>query len=139
MRKLPKCRRTNRAVIALDAGAIMITEACHVPLDRPGTPRTCYLVANKFGFANCQTVAPPPLRDMQEGRAALAGGTANAQSCPGFRRLSVKEAAAGRVNAVTRPRKLRTGRNTDRCYFSGVLHGRSLPAGLSVDRSSLGA
>ena len=78
------------------------TEACHVPLDRRGTPRTCYLVADKFGFANCQTVAPPALGDMQEGRATLAGGTATAQSCPGFRRLSVK-AAAGRVNAVTTP------------------------------------
>ena len=64
------------AVIAPGVGATM-TEACHVPLDRPGTARTCYLVADKFGFANCQTVAPPALGDMQEGRAAVPGGTAS--------------------------------------------------------------
>src|SRR6476620_1129134 len=93
------------AVVAPGAGAAM-TEACHVPLDRRGTPRTCYLVADKFGVANCQTVAPPALGDMQEGRAAVPRGAATAQSCPGFRRQSVK--AAGRNNAVTTPRRLRT-------------------------------
>src|SRR4029077_1614383 len=77
------------------------------------TSRTCYLVADKFGFANCQTVAPPALGDMQKGRAAVPGGTAAAQSCAGFRRQSVK-AAAARISAVTTPRRLRTGRNTDR-------------------------
>ena len=44
------------ADMALGAGAA-VTEARHVPLDRRGTPRTCYVVADKFGFANCQTVA----------------------------------------------------------------------------------
>ena len=39
----------------------------HVPLDRRGTPRACFLVADKFGFANSQTVAPPALGDTQSG------------------------------------------------------------------------
>jgi hypothetical protein len=108
------------AVMATGAGAAM-TEACHVPLDRRGTPRTCYLVADKFGFANCQTVASPALGDTQEGRAAASGGTAAAQSSPAFRRQSAKAAAAGRNNAVTAPRRLRTSRNTDRRYAFQVV------------------
>ena len=110
--QITKMAPHESALMAPGAGAAM-TEACHVPLDRRGTPRTCYLVADKFGFANCQTVAPPALGDMQEGRAAVPGGTATAQSCPGFRRQSVK-AATARIGAVTTPRWLRTGRNTDR-------------------------
>src|ERR1700676_358962 len=103
------------AGMAPGAGAAM-TEVRHVPLDRRGTPRTCYLVADKFGFANSQTVAAPTLGDTQEGRAVAPGGTAAAQSSPAFRRQSAKAAAAGRNNAVTAPRRLRTGRNTDRRY-----------------------
>jgi hypothetical protein len=50
-------------------------------------------VANKFGFANCQTVAPPAIGDTQQGKAAASGGTAAAQS-RAFRRKSAKAAAA---------------------------------------------
>ena len=98
--------------MALGAGAAM-TEVRHVPLDRRGTPRTCYLVADKFGFANCQTVAPPALGDTQEGRAAASGWTSAAESRV-FQRKSANAAATGRNNAVTTSRRLRTGRNTDR-------------------------
>src|SRR6266404_2248336 len=95
------------AGMAPGAGAAM-TEVRHVPLDRRGTPRTCYLVADKFGFANSQTVAPPALGDTQQGRAAAPGGTAAAQSSPAFRRQSAKAAAAGRNKAwVTLPHRLR--------------------------------
>jgi hypothetical protein len=38
------------------------------------------LVADKFGIANCQTVAPPALGDTQQGKAAALGWTAAAQS-----------------------------------------------------------
>ena len=90
----PKWCHTNRQTWH-QAWAAM-TEVRHVPLDRRGTPRTCYLVADKFGFANSQTVAPPALGDTQQGRAAAPGGTAAAQSSPAFRRQSAKAAAAGR-------------------------------------------
>ena len=39
----------SAVMVASGAGAT-VTEACHDPLDRRGTPRTCYLVADKFGF-----------------------------------------------------------------------------------------
>jgi hypothetical protein len=71
-----------------------MTEIHHVPLDRRGTPRTCYAVADKFGFRNCQTVAPPAFGDKQEGNAAAPGGTVAVQSSPAFRRQSAKTAAA---------------------------------------------
>jgi hypothetical protein len=80
--QITKMAPHESALMAPGAGAAM-TEACHVPLDRRGTPRTCYLVADKFGFANCQTVAPPALGDMQKGRAAVPGGATNAQSRSG--------------------------------------------------------
>jgi hypothetical protein len=65
----PKWRRTNRQSWHQGAGGAVI-EARHVPLDRRGTPRTCYLVVDNFGFANCPTVAPPALGDKQQGKAA---------------------------------------------------------------------
>ena len=77
----------------LDAGAAM-TETCHVPLDKRGTARTCYLVADTFGIANCETVAPPALGDTQQGNAAARGGTVAARSSQAFRRQSAKAAAA---------------------------------------------
>src|SRR5437879_8084503 len=71
--QLPKWRHTNRQFMATRRWAIM-TEACHVPLDRRGTPRTCYAVADQFGFGNCQTVAPPALGDTREGSAIAPRG-----------------------------------------------------------------
>ena len=50
---------------------------------------------------------------LKEGRAAASGWTAAAQSRV-FQRKSANAAAAGRNNAVTTSRRLRTGRNTDR-------------------------
>ena len=69
-----------------------VTEAYHVPLDRRGTPRTCYLVADKFGFGNCQTVAPPAVGGTREGSAVAPRGTVAAQSSQAFRRNSTEAA-----------------------------------------------
>ena len=44
-----------------------ITEVAMSRWTGRGTPRTCFLVADKFGFANSQTVAPPALGDTQSG------------------------------------------------------------------------
>jgi hypothetical protein len=78
-----------------------VTEAYHVPLDRRGTPPTCYLVADKFGFGNCQTFAPPALGGPREGSAVAPRGTVAAQSSQAFRRQSAKAAAAGAETATT--------------------------------------
>ena len=77
-------------------------EACNVPVDRRGTPRICHLVADKFGVANCQTVAPPALGNMPQGRAAAPEGTVAAQSSQAFRRQSAKAAAAAHANRKAR-------------------------------------
>src|SRR6476620_2582786 len=82
--------------MALGAGAAMTDEARHVPLDRRRTPRTCHLVADKFGVANCQTVAAPALDDTQQGKTAAPGGTVTAQSSQAFRRKSANAAAAAK-------------------------------------------
>ena len=50
-------------------GAGPLTEACHVPLDRRGTPRTCHLVADEHGRTNRISPAPPARGHMREGKA----------------------------------------------------------------------
>jgi hypothetical protein len=90
-----RCNRQNGAArIGRHGTGRWVTEACHVPLDRRGTPRTCYAVADQFGFGNWQTVAPPALGDKQEGNAAAPGGTVATRSSQAFRRQSAKAAAA---------------------------------------------
>jgi hypothetical protein len=80
-----------------------MTETCHVPLDKRGTARTCYFVADTFGIANCETVAPPALGDTQQGNAAARGGTVAAQSSQAFRRQSAKAAAWAKTKIIAKP------------------------------------
>jgi len=77
-----RCNRQNSAARIGGHGTRRwgaLTEACHVPLDRRGTPRTCHPMADKFGAADCRKVAPPARRDMPEGNAA---GAVVARSSP---------------------------------------------------------
>jgi hypothetical protein len=57
-------------------------------------------VADKFGFGNCQTVAPPAVGGTREGSAVAPRGTVAAQSSQAFRRKSAKAAAAGAETKV---------------------------------------
>src|SRR6266446_2093955 len=102
----------------LDAGAAM-TETCHVPLDKRGTARTCYLVADTFGIANCETVAPPALGDTQQGNAAARGGTVAAQSSQAFRRQSAKAAAWAKTKDHSKAPTAATRRRQPRSYAGG--------------------
>ena len=91
----PKWCRTNRRAWHRALG----DRGLSCPAGPTRNSTNLLLVADKFGFGNCQTVAPPALGGPREGSAVAPRGTVAAQSSQAFRRQSAKAAAAGAETA----------------------------------------
>ena len=85
-------------------------------------------MADKFGFANCQTVAPPALGDTHEGNAAAPGRAVAAKSSQAFRRQSAKAAA---VEAETKDQGKAAATRRRQPVLTASLEGRYPRAGSS--------
>ena len=80
-RAVAKMAPHESAGMASGAGAAM-TEACHVPLDRRGTPRTCRPVAEEHGRTNRISPAPPARRRMRKGATIAQGRLVGKERTP---------------------------------------------------------